>query len=203
MSNLSSAEALPADGRLARGRQTRVRIISAVLELAEEGETVPTIAKIAAHAGISPRLVHHHFEGIDEIVDRAIEQRLRDIVERQRDLPTGGPQPVRVAALVAARAETLEWITPLRLTILRLEEHSVKLRQSRTDALAIARKQLEACFEAELSTLPPGRRSALLEALDTATSWEAWHHLRFTLEPHRAQSIMIMVVEALLKHEQT
>ncbi|MFF3013810.1 TetR/AcrR family transcriptional regulator [Streptomyces sp. NPDC057939] len=186
------------DGRVERGRQTRARIINAVFELGEEGETAPTVARIAARAGTSARLVHHHFGSVEEIIDQAIDQRLHELIARQPELPVSGPLRPRVTALVAARADALEWITPLRLTTVRLEQHSERLRQCRDTALGVARAQLEAVFAAELAAQPEDRRALLLAALETSTSWEAWHHLRFTRTPEEARQVMVLMVEALL-----
>ncbi|MEU6220278.1 TetR/AcrR family transcriptional regulator [Streptomyces sp. NPDC047022] len=198
MPNFDSNGADRTDGRVERGRQTRARIIDAVLELAEEGEAAPTVAKIAARVGISARLVHHHFGSIEDIIDKAIDHRLQELIRRQPRLPTHGPVQHRIAALVAARADALEWITPLRLTTVRLEQQSAKLRRCRDTALAIAGTQLETVFETELSAQPEERRRLLLAALGTATSWEAWHHLRFANTPEQAQQIMALTVESLL-----
>ncbi|MFF4102717.1 TetR/AcrR family transcriptional regulator [Streptomyces sp. NPDC001903] len=186
------------DGRVERGRQTRARIINAVLELGEEGETAPTVAKIAARAGTSARLVHHHFGNVEEIIDQAIDHRLHELVARQPVLPVSGPLGPRITALVAARADALEWITPLRLTTVRLEQQSDKLRRCRDTALGVARAQLEAVFAAEFAAQPEGRRALLLAALETTTSWEAWHHLRFTRTPEEARQVMALMIEALL-----
>ncbi|MFD7079999.1 TetR/AcrR family transcriptional regulator [Streptomyces sp. NPDC059918] len=185
------------DGRVERGRQTRARIINAVLELGEEGETAPTVAKIAARAGTSARLVHHHFGNLEEIIDQAIDHRLHELVARQPELPVSGPLQPRITALLAARADALEWITPLRLSTVRLEQKSDKLRRCRDTALAVARAQLEAVFAAELAAQPTVRRGLLLAALEAATSWEAWHHLRFTRTPDEARQVMALMVEAL------
>ncbi|GAA3254444.1 TetR/AcrR family transcriptional regulator [Streptomyces lavendulae] len=179
-------------------RKTRARIINAVLELGEEGETSPTVAKIAARAGTSARLVHHYFGSIEEITDQAIDHRLNELVARRPELPVSGPLRLRISALVAARADALEWITPLRLTTVRLEQQSDKLRRCRDTALGVARAQLEAVFAAEFAAQPEGRRALLLAGLETTTSWEAWHHLRFTRNPDEARQVMTLMIEALL-----
>ncbi|MFE2274150.1 TetR/AcrR family transcriptional regulator [Streptomyces lavendulae] len=179
-------------------RKTRARIINAVLELGEEGETSPTVAKIAARAGTSARLVHHHFGSIEEITDQAIDHRLHELVARRPELPVSGPLRLRITALVAARADALEWITPLRLTTVRLEQQSDKLRRCRDTALGVARAQLEAVFAAEFAAQPEGRRALLLAGLETTKSWEAWHHLRFTRNPDEARQVMALMIEALL-----
>ncbi|MEU8500159.1 hypothetical protein AB0C86_26075 [Streptomyces lavendulae] len=94
--------------------------------------------------------------------------------------------------------DALEWITPLRLTTVRPEQQSDKLRRCRDTALGVARSQLEAVFAEEFAAQPEGRRALLLAGLETPTSWEARHHLRFTRNPEEARQVMALMSEALL-----
>lgn len=89
--------------------QRRAELVSAYARvLAEQGQTGATIAAVAAEAGVTPGLVHHHFAGkhdlqsalIDALVARfrgAHEPRLEEYVELTLGLG-------KKADLVAARA---------------------------------------------------------------------------------------------------
>lgn len=109
------------DGRAERGRQSRVKIAEAVLSLLDDGESSFPAERVAERAGVSRRLVFHHFADMSELVETAITRRLEQLIEQIRPLPTSGPRDTRVAALTEQRARILEWITPAQLTLMRLE----------------------------------------------------------------------------------
>ena len=52
------------DGRLARSARTRHAVVDALLDLLGEGDLRPTAARIAERAGVSLRIVFHHFEDL-------------------------------------------------------------------------------------------------------------------------------------------
>src|SRR5690348_15615547 len=71
---MSDGEDRP-DGRRTRGRQTQERIVDALLTLIEAGDPAPANARIADQAGISARLVYHHFQDLEELFGVAVERR--------------------------------------------------------------------------------------------------------------------------------
>ncbi|MGF1427031.1 TetR/AcrR family transcriptional regulator [Kitasatospora sp. LaBMicrA B282] len=189
----------PVDGRTERGRQTRERIIDAVLALLEEGETRFAADRIAERAGVSRRLVFHHFADIAQLADAAIARRLGQLAAQARPLPMQGARAVRVAALVEQRARILEWITPTRLAIARLDDPSDRIQELTRQMLDLARLRLAEVFAAELDRLPEQRRTDLLNGLDAVTTWSAWHHWRTAgLDPEQARRTMAATVHALL-----
>ncbi len=188
-----------ADGRTERGRQTRERIADALLALLDEGVTEFPAEKVAAYAGVSRRSVFHHFTDMSQLVDTAITRRLEQLAEQVRPLPTSGPRVERVAALVEQRARILEWITPARLAVMRLDHPSPRIQQVSDEAFAEARSRLEAVLAQELDALAGPRRADLLNGLDAVTTWGAWHHWRTTgLGPEEARRAMEATVLALL-----
>ena len=188
-----------ADGRTARGRQTREKIADALLALLDEGETDFPADRVAQHAGVSRRSVFHHFDDMAQLVDTAITRRLEQLAEQIRPLPTGGPRAERVAALVEQRARILEWITPARLAMMRMDHPSDRIRQVTEEAFADARRRLEAVLAEELDRLSGRRRTDLVNGLDAVTTWGAWHHWRSTgLSPEEARHAMEATVLNLL-----
>jgi len=189
-----------ADGRTERGRQTRERIADAMLALLEEGETKFVAERIAERAGVSRRLVFHHFEDLAQLADAAITRRFEQLTAQVRPLPVEGAREARVAALVEQRARILEWITPTRIAITRLENPSERIRQLMQQTLDFARLRLAEVFAAELDGLSEDRRADLLNALDAVTAWSAWHHWRTVgLAPDQARHTMEATVHALLR----
>jgi hypothetical protein len=61
-----------------------------------------------------------------------------------------------------------------------------------------AKRQLATLFAPELGPLAEADRAIMLAALDAATSWGAWHHLRRSLSIEDARAAMTVSVTALL-----
>ncbi|MFD0265807.1 TetR/AcrR family transcriptional regulator [Streptomyces sp. NPDC127106] len=193
------AAAAAADGRTERGRQTREKIADALLALLDEGATEFPAEKVASYAGVSRRSVFHHFTDMAQLVDTAITRRLEQLAEQIRPLPTSGPRAVRVAALAEQRSRILEWITPARKAIMRMDHPSPRIQQTVDEAFADARARLEAVLAEELDTLTGQRRTDLVNGLDAVTTWGAWHHWRSTgLTPEQARHAMEVTVLNLL-----
>ncbi len=55
------------DGRVARGQRTRRNVAEALMDLLRAGETDPTAKTVARRAGVSLRLVFHHFADMDDL----------------------------------------------------------------------------------------------------------------------------------------
>ncbi|MFD9129676.1 TetR/AcrR family transcriptional regulator [Kitasatospora sp. NPDC059571] len=188
-----------ADGRTERGRQTREKIADALLSLLDDGEPIFPADRVAERAGVSRRLVFHHFQDMAQLIDTAIARRMGELSARIGPLPTEGPRSTRVAALTAQRARILEWITPARLAVLRMDAPSEQVRQAVDQVSDFARRRLGEVFATEFDPLPEDRRTDLLNALDAVTTWGAWHHWRTRgLEPEDARRTMATAVHALL-----
>ncbi|WP_338676991.1 TetR/AcrR family transcriptional regulator [Streptomyces sp. SCSIO 30461] len=187
------------DGRTERGRQTREKIADAMLALLDEGHTTFPADRVAERAGVSRRLVFHHFADMAQLQDTAIGRRMDQLAARIRPLPTEGPRGERVAALVEQRARVLEWITPARLTMMRMEQVSERVHEVTRQMTEFARRRLTEVFAQELDTLSDDRRADVVDGLDAVTSWGAWHHWRSVgLEPDAARRVMETTVRALL-----
>ncbi|MCX4545489.1 TetR/AcrR family transcriptional regulator [Streptomyces sp. NBC_01565] len=193
------AQDRPVDGRTERGRQSRVKIADAVLSLLDEGESQFPADRVAERAGVSRRLVFHHFADMTQLVETAIARRLEQLMERIRPLPTDGPRALRVDALTEQRARILEWITPAQLATLRLEHPSERIDEVTRQVLDLARARLAAIFAEELGRVPAERAADLLNGLDAVTTWGAWYHWRRSgLDVEAARRAMGSTVHALL-----
>ncbi|WP_327281641.1 MULTISPECIES: TetR/AcrR family transcriptional regulator [unclassified Streptomyces] len=187
------------DGRAERSRQSRVKIADAVLALLDEGESHFPAERVAERAGVSRRLVFHHYADMSQLVETAIARRLEQLIEQIRPLPTDGPRAARVSALTEQRARILEWITPAQLTLLRLEQPGDRISEVKREVLDFARARLVEIFGEELDRAPAGRRTELLHGLDAVTTWGAWYHWRSSgLSVEAATRTMETAVHALL-----
>jgi len=188
-----------AEGRSARAERSRAAIAEAALELLREGDPRPTAARVAERAGISERLIYHHFTDLEELFEAVAQLQVRAVTERQPPLPTDGPLDVRIRAIVAARADMNEWITPVRRASLVREPFSPTLTANRAALNAGSRAQVAEVFGPELAALPAAESDELLAALDLALSWGAWEVLRTRGTPvEQAARVVDRTVRALL-----
>ncbi|MEU8839191.1 TetR/AcrR family transcriptional regulator [Streptomyces roseus] len=193
-----------ADGRAERSRQSRVKIADAVLSLLDEGESQFPADRVAERAGVSRRLVFHHYADMSQLVETAIARRLEQLMEQTRPLPTDGPRADRVAALTEQRARILEWITPAQLALMRLEQNGDRIREVTRQVLDFARGRLAEVFGEELDRLPAERRTEVLHGLDAVTTWGAWYHWRSSgLSVEASTRTMATAVHALLASTDT
>ncbi|MFB6692885.1 TetR/AcrR family transcriptional regulator [Streptomyces virginiae] len=187
------------DGRTERGRRTRDKIVDALLDLLDEGVVEFPAERVAERAGVSRRLVFHHFADMSELVDLAITRRLEQLAEQIRPLPVTGPRRVRVGALAEQRARILEWITPARLTLMRITHPSPRVRRGREGVLGEGGGRGEEVCGEGFGRLDENRAAELLDGLDAVTTWGAWHHWRSGgKSPQQARAAMEATVLNLL-----
>ena len=163
--------------RLSRGEQTKVSIAEAMITVIEGGNPKPTAQQVADQAGVSLRLVFHHFEDLESVFTVAAAVQQERHWARLGSVPPDRPIDARIAATCRRRRRLFEAITPVR--------HAAVLRSPRSTTvsalLAEGRRQLRAelaaTFAPELDRLG-AQRSIVLDAIDLAASWENWFILR-------------------------
>jgi AcrR family transcriptional regulator len=144
----------------------------------EEGDPDPTAKAVAARAGVSLRLVFHHFADIDDLYHYVAVLQLR---QHRAELPRPSarlPRERRVERVVAHRVALYEQIAPARRALARRATTSAGVARALVASDRLLLENLEESFAPELATLPPGARDEGLAAMDTVTSWEAWERLR-------------------------
>ena len=163
-----------ADGRLLRSERSRELIADALYELLREGEIEPSAQKVADRAGVGIRTVFRLFSDMDALY-ATVNTRLEfEVAPMLRDDPPQGP-PLRVRAesLVAERVALFERIGVYMRFTNRNRDRSAYLATNYRKLTGRLRERL-LCWLPELHSAQP----ALLEALDQATSFEAWDRLR-------------------------
>jgi TetR/AcrR family transcriptional regulator, regulator of autoinduction and epiphytic fitness len=166
------------DGRVARGQRTRRRVAEALVSLLSRGEPDPTAKSIAEEAGVSLRLVFHHFTDMDDLYCAVTYMQLE---EQRVALPITSsnlPLPHRIHDAVQRRSEFFEEISPVRRAAVRRSVTSPGVMAIMSVGNSLLADVLEAVFAPELSLRFGEDRDALLAALDSATSWEAWERMR-------------------------
>lgn len=191
--------AIESDGRRQRALMNRDKV-ARVLELINEQGEVPTARDVAERARLSRRTVFRLFENLDDVRGAASEIQRAEVI-RRFPRPLGGPTlEARVDALVEHRSALYEHIMPTR-RLTEAKKHRVAILR---DFQAKSRAQLRLHLEAHLGPDLPAdatERSALLDAVQVATSWHSWAQLRddHGYDVGHAQAVVRRMALALLR----
>jgi TetR/AcrR family transcriptional regulator, regulator of autoinduction and epiphytic fitness len=164
--------------RSARAEKTRIAIADALLSLIDEGDLQPTATRIADRAGISLRLIYHHFGDLEALFREAAERETVRLISRVHLVSIELPLSERLDAFVEQRCSLLEWMTPVCRAAALHAPFSATLQAARTNATAAGDHEVKRVFAAEIAELPAGRRRPIVDAMCMATSWNAWDELR-------------------------
>jgi AcrR family transcriptional regulator len=202
-SNVAELDQLPSpDGRVARGQRTRRNVVDALISLLRDGDPEPTAKAIAGRAGISLRLVFHHFSDIDDLYRAAIDHQLECHWSALAPVSPSVPLDDRIRHTLRVRSVLYEKISPVRRAVVRRSATSPELGQSITRANSLLLENLAATFSDVLARRPGGSDEFLI-ALDTLLSWETWDRLRQSsdLSIMTVKRIVARTVEALFSWE--
>ena len=144
----------------------------------QEGDLQPTANRIAARAGLSLRLIYHHFGDLESLFHAAAVRQTERLSAYIVPIQAGLPLAERVTAIVDQRADVLDWMTPVRLASLLQEPFSEELRSARDEMLHGGAAQVAEVFAPELAALPPAAADETLAALTTTLGWAFWNDLR-------------------------
>ena len=187
------------DGRLLRGERTRRHIALAMIDLIEEGNPRPTARLIAERAGVSLRLVFHHFDDVEEVFQEGAIVQAQRYWRRVVRIPPTGPVAQRIDAVCRQRRQLYVSISPVRRAVVSRAAESDSIQTILAVARRRLREELAATFEPELSGVGT-EAPILLDAIELAASWEAWDGQRSN--GHRsaaaAQRVMNYTLTALL-----
>ena len=99
--------AIREDGRHARKARTRQAIVSALLELLDEGVPEPTAAQIAERAGVAVRSIAQHFRTREQLMLAIASQHVVRLPDVPKKAPEG-PLAPRLEVFVNGRVHELE-----------------------------------------------------------------------------------------------
>jgi TetR/AcrR family transcriptional regulator, regulator of autoinduction and epiphytic fitness len=187
------------DGRVARGQRTRRSVAEALMELLRAGDSDPTAKAVARRAGVSLRLVFHHFADMDDLYRFVGALQLR---RQWADMPQLSPElslPTRIERTVAHRAAFFEETSDVRRALVCRAPTSLGVGQALAASDDLFLEDLKATFAPELTGLPATSRAEYLGAMDAGTSWEVWDRLRTTsgVPVRGARRVMSLILEAL------
>lgn len=183
-----TAAPLPADGRRLRAERSRDAVVDALLELYGEGELRPGAARIAERAGVSQSSVFRHFQDLDGLVAAAVDRQWERIRARFEPPSPDGDVAERIRTLVAQRLALHDAAGPAMRAGRVAFPESTALAAVFAMRRALLRRQIEAQFRTEIDDAPVDERTALVDALDAATSLEQVEYLRHDLGHGRART---------------
>lgn len=192
-------ESTVTDGRVARGQRTRRNVAEALMELLREGGQEPTARAVAQRAGVSLRLVFHHFTEMDDLYHYIAALELRRQWSQMPRISSKLALTTRIERTVAHRAALYEELSPIRRALVRRIPASKGVAATIAAADTLLLEDLKETFEPELAALASNTRLEVLEAMDVATSWEAWERLRTSslLQSRGARRVMTRLLESL------
>lgn len=184
------------DGRRQRSDASRRRIVEAMLELAREGEQVPSAELVAERAGVGRRTVFRLFKDMESLY-REMHGEMLARIEHIRTMPIDGATwRARLAQLIDRRMTLFEEILPIKNAADAHRRQSEYLQQAQADNSATLRQIM-------LFVLPPSIKADadLIEALDSALSIEMWQRLRNerALSAKAARRVVEKTVAALIE----
>jgi AcrR family transcriptional regulator len=183
------------DGRVRRGERSGQAIVEAVVELVGEGILEPTAQQVAQRARVGIRTVFRRFSDMESLfVQMGTHLQAEALPLLVGGQPTGNLE-ARARTLVRQRVTFFERIAPYK--------RSGNLKRWRSPFLRDSHAVLVRGLRADLVRWLPELRRApagVLDALDLATSFEAWDRLRTEqdLGRDRAQAAVERMVLALL-----
>jgi len=191
--------ALSKDGRIARGEKTRRRVAEALITLLEEGDPQPTAKAVAQRAGVSLRLVFHHFDDMDALYHAVARVNVERHWKSVYPVPPDLSFEHRVERTVRQRYRLFEAITPVRRAAVRQAHRSKELSVTLAESSRALREQVASTFSPELVAAGPAGAD-LLDALDLVTSWETWDRLRSAqaLTPTAARRVVERMIISLV-----
>jgi len=161
------------DGRVRRGERSGQAIVEAMIALVGDGILDPTAQQVAARARVGIRTVFRRFSDMERLfaeVGTRLEAGVLPLLVGGRP---SGDLAQRARALVDQRVTFFEHIAPYK--------RAGNLKRWRSRVLSDRHARLVGALRADLARwLPELRRApaAVADALDLATSFEAWDRLR-------------------------
>jgi AcrR family transcriptional regulator len=189
------AEAAPVDGRRERSRSSRRRIVAAMLTLIEQGDPMPSAARVAEEAGVGLRTVFRHFDDMDSLyseISATIAARVMPIVTAPY---AGEDWRVDLSDLTQRRIRVFEAMLPFRLAANIKRYQSPFLMAEYTRVVRLERDLV-------LRLLPDSVQAdrTHVEALIAMLSFQTWRALRRdqALTVEDAGSVLTHMVGALI-----
>lgn len=183
------------DGRKLRSEGSKRKIVSAMLELVQEGRMAPTAEEVAKRAEVGLRTVFRRFKDMESLyaeMSVAISNQVESIVDR----PTSGSDwRGDLREMVDRRTQVYEVIMPYRVAAEALKFKSTVLLNRHMEIVREERQRLLVLLPVEIL-----KDLTLIEALEAVLSFDMWNQLRYDqrLTASDAGAVVARIVDSLL-----
>ena len=161
------------DGRLLRSRDSKRKIVNAMLELVREGRIAPTAEEVAQRAQVGLRTVFRRFKDMENLyaeMSVAISEKVAPVIDQALAHDSWGDN---LHQLVDRRLQVYEIVMPYRVAADVLRFQSNILLTHHTQIVRDERKRLLAVLPGEIE-----RDRPMIEALEAVLSFDMWNQLR-------------------------
>ena len=183
------------DGRHQRSRDSKRKIVTAMLELVRAGVIAPTAEEVAARANVGLRTVFRRFKDMESLyaeMSLAISQKVAPLLD---EAPSHEDWRQNFRQLLERRLQLYEIIMPYRIAANAMKLKSNILLSRHSELVRDERKLLRGVLPGFLLADP-----VLAEALEAALSFDMWNQLRNDqrLGADEAGAVVSRIVESLL-----
>jgi AcrR family transcriptional regulator len=163
------------DGRTLRLTRSRSDIVTALLDLFEEGNVDVSAAQIAARAGVSERSLFRHFTDVHDLYRTVCEFQYRRVSASGTIDGFGtGDTESKVRRFVDQRVRLFTAIGNVGVAARAHAPRMPMLAEQLHEARRTMRQQVEGHFADELDALDPAERAAAVTTIDVLTSYESF-----------------------------
>ncbi len=183
------------DGRRLRSRDSKRKIVSAMLELVREGRIAPTAEEVASRANVGLRTVFRRFKDMESLyaeMSVAISEKVAPIIDEALGHEDWWNN---FAQLLVSRLRGYEHIMAYRIAAHALRFHSNILHSRHRQIVRDERERLIASLPAFLL-----EDRVRIEGLEAVLSFDMWNQLRNDqkLSVGAASNVVYRLVNALL-----
>ncbi len=183
------------DGRRLRSRDSKRKIVTAMLELVREGRIAPTAEEVAQRANVGLRTVFRRFKDMESLyaeMSVAISERIELIVDEALAHDDWGDDLLQ---LVNRRLKVYEIVMPYRVAADALKFQSAVLLTHHHQIVREERERLRSVLPQDVEHDRP-----LIEALEAVLSFDMWNQLRNDqrLGVSQASDVVKRIVTSLL-----
>lgn len=163
------------DGRTLRRTRSRADIVTALLDLFEEGHVDVSAAEIATRAGVSERSLFRHFTDVHDLYRTVCEFQYRRVsASGMIDGFGSGDTETKIRRFVDQRVRLFTAIGNVGVAARAHAPRMPMLAEQLHEARRTMRQQVEGHFGDELAALDPSERAAAVTAIDVLTSYESF-----------------------------
>lgn len=181
------------DGRTLRRARSRADIVTALLDLFEEGHVDVSAAEIAARAGVSERSLFRHFSDVHDLYRTVCDTQYRRVSTSGAIEGFGtGDSRTKVRRFVEQRIRLYVAVGNVGIAARAHAPRMPMLAELLHDARRTMRRQVEEHFAVELDALDDATRRAAIVTVDVLTSYESLDLM------HRDQSLRLDAISDVL-----